>query len=478
MNSNSITINIFWKFAERILAQFISFVVSILLARILLPEYFGTVAMVMVIINIANAFVTSGIPAALIQAKEAKEEEFSSIFYFNIIFSLILYLLMFCFAPIIGEFYNDILLVPIVRVMGIAIIFASINSVQHSYVSRHMMFKKFFLSTLCGTTLSGIIGITMAYFNCGVWALVTQYMTSTILNTIVLFLTVQWWPKCFFSWCKVKKLLRFGWKMIFEGVFAVGYNQLSNLIIGKVYSPSDLAYYSRGEQLSSVLVYNVSVSISSVLFPAMSAIQDETDKVKLLLRTSVKLTTFILFPLLFCLAMLAEPIIHILLTEKWNGCIPFLQLFCLIYGIQVGMYPRHQALLAIGRSDVFMNEHIIGRVFGIIFLILLYKQSVLAIVASVLVSTIVQMIIIMFTSKQYTYYTYKEQFKDIFPSIMGCIIMTPFIICIRYLINNDWVQLIISFPIGMFVYLLYSYISKLDEFNILKITLMRMRKSS
>ena len=380
IDSQNVISNIIWKFAERILAQVISLVVSIILARLLLPDDYGAIAMVTVFITIANVFVNDGIPNALIQKRDADDLDFSSVFYFNFALSVFIYLVLFIFAPYIATFYDSVILCPVVRVMGLRIIVASVNSVQHAYVSKNLMFKKYFWSTLFGTLFSGVIGILMAYKGFGIWALVAQYMINTSVDTIVLFLTVNWRPTMKFSLNRVRSLFGFGWKILFESVSNTMAGQLQNLIIGKVYTAGDLAYYTKGQQFPSLIVTNITSSIGSVLFPAMSNRQDNKKQVLDMLRKSVRMSSYVVYPMLTGLVVVATPFISLVLTEKWIDTVPFLQVFCLLNAPTVGMIPRHQALNATGRSDVFMNEHIIARIVAIGVLLLTYKISILAII--------------------------------------------------------------------------------------------------
>ena len=352
---NVIITNVLWKFAERVLAQVVSLVVSIVLARILMPEDYGAISMVLVFIAFANVFVSDGIPTALIQKSNADEIDFSSVFYFNIFLSLLIYALIAFSAPSIAYFYNNSVLCPVLRVLGLRIIVAGVNSVQHAYVSRHMMFKKYFWSTLIGTLISGIVGIVMAYSGFGVWALVAQYMVNTTVDTIVLLLTVDWKPSFVFSFLRIRELTRFGWKLMIEGVANVLYGQLSNLVIGKVYTSNDLAYYTKGQQFPSLITKNISTSIASVLFPAMSNEQENKERVLLLMRKSVKISSFIVFPMLIGLASVASPFVKVVLTEKWINVVPFLQAFCIMEIPSVGMIPRHQAIKAIAIAFLLIS---------------------------------------------------------------------------------------------------------------------------
>lgn len=466
-NSLSVLSNVLWKFAERIAAQLVSLIVSIVLARILLPDDYGVISMVTVFITIANVFVTSGIPNALIQKKDADQKDFSSVFYFNILMSIVIYIVLFFIAPYIARFYNMDLLCAVVRVMGLRIIIAGINSVQHSYVSRNMMFRKYFWSTLFGTLCSGVVGIAMAYQGFGVWALVAQYMVNSTVDTIVLFITVEWRPILYFSFERIKTMLNFGWKILVEGLSNTVMDQLRSLVIGKVYSPSDLGYYSKGQQFPSLIVTNISTSISSVLFPAMSKEQDNHQKIVEMLRNAVRVSSFVIFPLLTGLAVVAPTFVSVVLTDKWNAVVPYIQIFCLINAFTVGMIPRHQALNSIGRSDVFMYEHIIGRIVNILLLLCFYKKSVMAIAVSGLAGATILLGIIFYTSKRYSGYSYADQVKDVLPIMIGCLIMGAPV----YLMNNlnmpKYLLLGLQIICGGIIYIAYSIITKSTELLVL-----------
>ena len=464
--SGKIITNVIWKFAERILAQLVSFVVSVVLARLVLPDDYGAIAMVLVFINVANVFVTSGIPTSLIQKKDADKLDFSSVFYFNLVLSVLLYLILFLTAPFIANFYNLEILSPVIRVLGIRLIVASVNSVQHSYVSRNMMFKKYFWSTLFGTLISGVVGIALAYKNYGVWALVAQYMTNTTVDTLVLFITVKWRPSLEFSFSRVRRLFKFGWKILFEGVSNTLANELQNFIIGKVYTKGDLAYYTKGQQFPSLIVNNITASIGSVLFPAMSDEQDNKNSVLDILRNSVRLTSYVVYPMLTGLAVVASPLISVLLTDKWIETVPFLQAFCILNAPTVGMIPRHQAINSIGRSDVFMNEHIAARIVAIIVLLLTYKISIMAIVIGCFISSGFLSLIVAFTSKKYNGYKYKDQIKDILPTLIGCLLIFGAAYPISLIGLSTILTLIVQAVTGAFVYFLYSYLFKIKEFKI------------
>lgn len=464
-NGKKLIGNMLWKFAERILAQFISLIVSIVLARILMPEEYGTIAMVTVFIAFLDVFVNEGLPTALVQKQKNDAIDFSSVFYFNIFFSISLYVILFFCAPLISSFYNNDSLTIIIRVMGLRIIVASVNSVQHAYVSKNMMFKKYFWSTLFGTLTSATIGIWLAYNGAGVWALVAQYMTNTIIDTIFLWFSVGWRPSRVFEWKRVKELISFGWKVLIEGLSETFSQQVRSLIIGKVYSSSDLAYYNKAQQFPQLFISNICVAISSVLLPEMSNKQDQKDYIVILLRKSTKLASFFIFPLLTGLAFAAEPFIKVVLTEKWISCVPYLQIFCFTQALTVGMITRHQALLSTGRSDVYMKEHILYRVFFLTLLFSIYKKGVMAIAISTIIGTLFMAFTVVYTSKKYNYYRLRDQIGDLLPILLGCISMAVPIYLVGNLNINDVLKLVIQVVAGLTVYIIYAKLVRLEQLN-------------
>ena len=256
-NKNTTIKNFIWRFAERCGAQLVTFIVSIVLARLLAPEDYGTIALVTVFTTILQVFVDSGLGTALIQKKDADDLDFSSVFYFNFFMCIVLYIGMFLAAPIIAGFYGDSSLIPIIRVISLTIVISGVKGIQQSYVSRNMLFKRFFFATLGGTIFSAFLGIGLAYAGFGVWAIVAQQLSNTAIDTLILWITVKWRPQKMFSWNRLKGLLSFGWKLLVSSLLDTVYNNLRNLIIGKFYSSADLAYYNQGDKFPKLIVTNI-----------------------------------------------------------------------------------------------------------------------------------------------------------------------------------------------------------------------------
>lgn len=464
---NSVLLNFIWRFAERCGAQLVTFVVSIVLARILAPEDYGQIALITVFTTIMQVFVDSGLGLALIQKKDADELDFSSVFYFNFVVCLVLYSIMFIAAPYIAAFYKDGSLTPIIRVISLTIVISGVKGIQQSYVSRNMLFKRFFFSTLGGTIFSAFLGIGLAYSGFGVWAIVAQQLSNTAIDTLILWLTVKWRPRKMFSWERLKGLLFFGWKMLVSSLLDTVYNNIRSLIIGKMYSSADLAYYNQGKQFPNTIVNNINTSIDSVLLPSMSSAQDDRARVKAMTRRSITISTYIMAPMMMGLAFCAKPIVQLVLTDKWLPCVPFLRIFCITYMF----YPIHTANLnaikAMGRSDLFLKLEIAKKIVGMILLLSTMWFGVMAMAYSLLVSSVLSQIINSWPNIKLLNYGYLEQLKDIIPSIALAVLMGFCVNLVSLLNLSNIVTLLIQIPLGAVIYIITSELLHLESFNYL-----------
>ena len=459
--------NFMWRFAERCGAQIVTFIVSIVLARLLTPEDYGQVALITIFITIMQVFVDSGLGTALIQKKDADDIDFSSVFYFNLVVCLVLYSIMFVSAPFIAKFYNDVSLIPIIRVISLTIVISGVKGIQQSYVSKNMLFKRFFYATLGGTVFSAFLGIGMAYIGAGVWAIVAQQLSNTAIDTLILWITVKWRPKKKFSWKRLKSLLSFGWKMLVSALLDTVYTNIRSLVIGKMYSSSDLAFYNQGNKLPSVIVNNINTSIDSVLLPTIAKEQEDRERVKSMTRRAIKTSTYIMAPLMMGLAFCATPVVNLILTEKWLPCVPFLQIFCITYMF----YPIHTANLnaikAMGRSDLFLRLEIAKKIIGMILLFGTMRISVMAMAYSLLVSMITSMIINSWPNRELLKYSFKEQMIDIFPSVTLAVAMGGAVSLVNKFGFSNALTLLIQVPTGTIIYLIGSMLLHLDSFEYL-----------
>ena len=465
MSSTNVITNFFWRFLERCGAQGVTFIVSIVLARLLDPTVYGTVALVTIFTTIMQVFVDSGMGNALIQKKDADDLDFSSVFYFNMAMCSVLYLIMFFAAPFIASFYRMPELTAIVRVLSFVVVISGVKNVQQAYVSRHLMFKRFFFSTLGGTIGAAVIGIAMAYLGFGVWALVAQMLFNAAVDTTILWITVKWRPKKMFSFQRLKSLFSYGWKLLASSLIDTVYNDLRQLIIGKKYSSGDLAYYNQGKKFPQLIVTNINTSIDSVLLPTMSKAQDDMAAVRSMTRRAIKTSTFLMMPAMIGLAVCAEPLVRLILTEKWLPCVLFLRIFCITYAF----YPIHTANLnaikAMGRSDLFLKLEIIKKTVGIIAILITMWISVQAMAYSFLVTTILNQIINSWPNKKLLNYSYLEQVKDMLPQIMLSLVMGAAIYAVSFLHLSASLTLLIQIPLGVLVYWSGSKIFHVESYT-------------
>ena len=464
---NKIISNFLWRFLERCGAQGVTFVVSIVLARLLNPDLYGTIALVTVFTTIMQVFVDSGMGSALIQKKDADDLDFSSVFYFNMVMCSGLYLIMFFAAPLIAWFYDMPELTAIVRVLSLILIISGVKNVQQAYVSRNMLFKRFFFATLGGTIGAAVVGIAMAYFGFGVWALVAQMLFNAIIDTIILWITVKWRPKRMFSFLRLKGLFSYGWKLLISSLLDTVYNDIRQLIIGKIYSRADLAQYNQGEKFPQLIVTNINTSIDSVLLPTMSKAQDDKNTVRNMTRRAIKTSTYLMMPFMVGIAVCAKPLVSLMLTDKWLPCVPFLRVFCFTFAF----YPIHTANLnaikAMGRSDLFLKLEILKKIVSTITILSTMFISVEAMAYSLLVTSVLSQIINSWPNRKLLGYSYGNQIMDMLPQILLSAFMGAVVYCVQFIGLSSLITLLIQVPVGVLVYYFGSKIFHIDSFDYL-----------
>jgi teichuronic acid exporter len=461
----SVLSSLFWKFLERGGVSGVQFIVQIILARLLLPEDYGVIALIVVFIAISQTFVQSGLGTALIQKRKVTDADYSSVFYLSLGVALVFYCILFLGAPAIAAFYNQPLITPVLRVLGLTLFFGAINTIQNAVIARNFQFRKLFISSLGAVLLSGVIGITMAYAGYGVWALVGQQLTSIIALCAIMWFTVTWRPKLLFSLTRVKELFSFGWKLLVSGLMDVTYNSLSSLVIGKLYPVSMLGYYTKGQEFPNVLVSNINSSIQAVMFPAYARCQDNRPLVKQIMRRALVTSSFLIFPAMAGLAAVAEPLVILLLTEKWLVAVPFLQIFCAVYAL----WPIHtvnlQAINALGRSDIFLKLEILKKIIGVFVLIVTVPIGIYAMALGMVVSGIVSTLINAYPNKLLLNYSFTEQWRDIIPALIVSLIMFGAVYSVLFLGLPVWATLVLQIGVGVVVYTGLAWVLGLESFT-------------
>ena len=480
--NNNMANGLFWKLMERFGVQGTQFLLSLYLARILAPEHYGALSMMVIFTSLATVFIEGGLNTSLIQNKDVTEEDYSSIFWVSLTVAAILYSVIFLATPAIAAFYRMPEIIWPLRVLALMLLPGALNSVQLAKISRKMDFKKVFYSNVGGILIAGAAGIVLAKLGGGLWALVAQRLLNTVVTCIVMFVTVKWRPRFVCNFQRVKILFRFGWKILISRLLDTLYADLNSLVIGRKYNSSTLAYYNRGKHFPQFIINSVNGAVRSVMLPAMSAQQNDKGKLKQLMRNSMTMSAYIIFPMMAGLAAVATPLVRLLLTDKWLPCVPYLQVYC----FSQAFYPIHscnvQAINAMGRSDLFLKLEIIKKCYGIVALAIAVFcfDSPLAIAMTGLITTWISWFVNAFPNKRLIGYSYKEQIFDLFPILFMALGM-----CGLVLLVGSWCQragmlplvtMIVQIIVGVAVYLVLSMILKPSPYGKLMNQIKSLRK--
>lgn len=474
VSSGNVVANLIWRLLERCGAQGVTFIVTIVLARLIAPEVYGIIAIVMVIINLLQVFVDSGLGNSLIQKKEADSLDFSSVFYFNMAVCGFLYFVLFITAPLISKFYGMPDLEAVIRVLGLTLIVSGVKNIQQAYVSKNLLFKKFFFATIVGTICAAFVGIYMAYKGYGVWALAAQSLLNNIIDTLILWITVKWRPTLSFSIKRLRVLFSFGWKLLFTSLLETLYTDLTQLIIGKQYSSAQLAYYNKGKQFPNYIVTSINSSIKSVMFPVFAEVQDNIVELKNMTRKSIRVSNFVISPLIIGLFAVAETFVVVLLTEKWLPCVPFLRLFSICFLFQPIQTTNKSVIKALGEGAILLKVQALVRIVGIIAIIITTKFGVMPMTIAVVGNSIFEQFLLAMENKKLINYGYFEQLQDMLPAILMSAIMGAIVYALHFLPINSLILLLLQIIVGGVVYLLCAVLSKNKTLKYL-ITLLRMR---
>lgn len=445
-----------WKLLELGGTQGIQLVVSIILARILSPEEFGTISLIIIFITIANTFVQSGFATSLVQKKDVYDDDYSSVLWVSLLFAAVMYAVLFFAAPFIAEYYSVPVLTSLIRVTGIILFPGALVSIQTSYVSRNMQFNKLFTGSLVSVIVSGAVAIIMAASGFGVWAMSAQQIVYYFIMMFVMLIIISWKPKFVIVFSRVKEFFSFGWKILTAGLIDTIWTNVYGLVIGKRFSTAELGGYNRGEQFPKLIATNLGAAVQAVMLPVYSKSQDNKDDLKSLLQATVKYSSFVLLPMMAGLAAVARPMISLLLTDKWLFCVPYLQILAVSYAF----YPIHtanlQAINAQGRSDLFLKLEIIKKISGILFLIIGLRFGIIAMLILKTVNEVICAVINSHPNKKLLGYGFISQIKDILPEIISSAIMYAAVFAVTLSKLNGAILLLIQIITGIAVYLLMS----------------------
>ena len=430
-----------WRFLEKSGTQLVSFIVGVIIARIIDPEAFGVVAIVNAFTSIIDEFIENGLCLSLYQKKNPDDLDYSTVFVTDLIVSFILYLILFVCAPLIADYYNMPQLIMLLRVSGLSLIISTIRSIQRSYVSKNMIFKKFFFSSLGGIIASGIVGIWMALNGFGVWALIVSPIVENTINIFINYFSIKWRPKFGFSFERLKESFDYSSKIFLAFSLTTIYDKLRQLIIGKQYSASDLAYYDKGESIPRKLTNSLESSIKSVMKPVLSDCQDDKERTKQIVKKYLEVNFLLMTPVLLGIAAVADSAIEIVYTKKWLFAVPFLRVFCVIKLFNSIKISHQYVIRSSKRSEELLKLELICKVYGLIVLFITSKISVLAMAIGLLVCDFVDQIVSSFYCNKFIDYTYFEQIKD----VLVYIILGGTMYLVVRLVENIHVSLLFTF---------------------------------
>lgn len=453
---------IVWSYAERFSAQIVSLIVSVVLARILDPEHYGVLAIVTVFTAIGDALVVGGFGNALVQKKNADNTDFNSICWVSMGLALCLYGVLYVCAPLISAFYEMEQLTAITRILGIRLLFAAFNSIQQAYVQKKMIFKKYFFASLSGAVISAVIGVVMALAGSGVWALVAQNLSLTVISTVVLFLIIDWKPGLHCSWESIRSMWDYGVKMLLSTLTYTVKDNIRSLVVGKYFTTQDLAFYNQGKKYPALLVTDIVESIGKVLFPVLSDQQDNQQENKRIMRFSVQMSSFILLPLILGLLAVSDTFILFLLTDKWAEAAPFMRILCLVYITRPMSTVFQKALLAIGKSNVNLVHEVATSVLtlALIVLAVILKDVQMIAWSYVFVAIAGTLFFAFFISKYYGY-TVAQIFADYVPALLLSGAMCACVYGVSFVQANVAVKLVLQVVAGMAVYVLGAKLFKM-----------------
>ncbi|MDO4787545.1 MAG: lipopolysaccharide biosynthesis protein [Johnsonella sp.] len=478
LNRKKIAGGFFWKIMENGGAQGVQFIVSVLLARMLSPKEYDVLAIMMIFTGLANIFVQNGFALALVQKKESDETDFSSVFFFNLMLSALVYMVIFFAALPIAAFYDNPDIVNMLRVMAVIVFFGGVISVQNAYISKNMEFRSLFFASFLSSVLSGIVSVYMAMRGYGVWALVWQQIIYYIFLCLILFLTISWKPMCLFSLSRLREMFGFGWKILLSAVLDNLFTNLHGLVMGKIYDRGTLGNFTRGEQFPKIIITNIGAAIQSVLFPLMAQSQDNRAKLRSILRESIMISSYLLFPMMAGMIAIADKLILLLLGSKWAGAIPFLRLMCLGYLF----WPLHvtnlQALNALGRSDIFLKLEIIKKILGTIVLIVGIRYNALIFVGLKVLADYICVLINTWPHRKLLEYSVYRQLGDIFPSLLLAFLMGACVYGAGRLAGEGWISLLLQIIIGIVLYPALSWLFRNESFSMLRLKIHTLRKNT
>lgn len=453
---------VFWVLLEKFGIQVAHFVVTLVLARLLTPNDYGTVALLSVFITIANVLVDCGFGKALVQKKEATQTDYNTVFYLSMALAAVLYAILFFSAPFVADFYGIPELKIMLRVLALSLIFHSINGVQNVELNRKMLFHLSFRISWVRTIVSAVAGISFALAGYGPWSLVWASLLGGIAGVIARQLVIRWRPSFSFSWESAKELFRFGWKMTAASLLTTGYNNLYAILIGKFYTRADLAFVKKGTHIPKLLGNTVDVTLARVSFPALVRLQDDPLRLRNAMRRMITCSTFVVFPLMIGCGLVAEPLIGILYGERWLPAVPFVQVTCFAMAFRPFDTINLQAINARGRSDIYLKLVVLRRIIGLCVMALALPRGVLTfMVWSAIMLGPFGIVVNSLPNLRFLKYSIAMQFWDVLPSLLLSAVMAVVVVGIGCIPADRTVLLFPQILLGVITYVALAVMFRL-----------------
>lgn len=465
-----------WSAADAFLGQGVTFIVGLVLARLLSPDEYGLIGICLIFTTVLNGIVDSGFSNALIRKKEVTDEDYNTMFTTNMAISIVLYVLLFISAPLVSDFFHRIELTALVRVTGLILFLNALSITQVTILTKNIDFKTKTKASLVSAIISGVIGIAMAFMGYSVWSLVAQQLSKQLLYTLCLWVLNKWWPKFTFYNDSFKYMWGFGWKLLASGILNNVWNQLYQVVIGRCYTSSTLGHYTRANEYASIFSSNLTSIVQRVSYPVLAEIQDDKERMVLGYRKVIKFTMFVTAVCMISLGAVSEPLIYTLIGTKWHEAATYLPLIC----ISMSLYPLHainlNILQVLGRSDIFLYLEIFKKIVGLLPLVIgIFYGIYYMLLASILTGIISLYLNTWYTGKTLNY-TFVKQIRDIAPSYFTALVIAVVVYFLKFLMLPCYVVLVLQIIVGIIVGLSISEVLKFEEYIELKSIVIKMIK--
>lgn len=465
------TSGLIWTFSQQFGTQIVGFIVSLVLARLLLPEEFGLIGMIAVFISVGKALVDSGLTQSLIRSKKLDQEDFSTVFYFNLATSIFIYGIIYFGAPLVANFYDQVILTPILRLYCITFIITAFSAVQLARLTQKMDFKTQTLVAIPSIIIGGIVGVVMAYMGYGVWSLVWNQIFTALVSTVQLWIYSKWSPSFVFSIKKFKEHFNFGYKLTLSSLLDRVFSNIYLIVIGKYFAPAQVGFYTRAQTTKQLPVQNISAALNKVTYPLFAKIQEDDVRLKRVYSQLMQMVVFVITPVMVLLAIIAEPLFVFLFTEKWLPAVPYFQILCAT-GI---LYPIHAYNLNVlkvkGRSDLFLKLEIIKKIVIIIAIAITIKFGIIALIYGQVFTSIIAFFINTHYTGKFINYTAWQQIRDIVPIILLATFVGGIIFLVKEFPLSNQLNIVKIISCGLLAGILYlgsAYLLKLNSLDYLK----------